>query len=510
MLKLLFFKHKFFCWFSLMAFAVMHPINHFIFSIETSITQSPKDSGLEILEAKIRKELLMINFPSRSWILKTKADTPDAVLDVAIVGGGMGGMAAALALKIEGITNIKIFDENTLGQEGPWNRYARMNMLRSSKTCLGPALGIPSLTFWSWYEAQYGEDNWKRLKTVPTNMWGQYLCWFRRVLELPVENGMTLLKLTPFEGYLELAFNHEGQEIIIFARKVVLATGREGSGGYEIPKFMDGVSKTLYAHTGENIDPQSFANKRIAIVGAGASSFDAAATALENGAESVEIIVRRDAIPQVNKFNQFYYPGIAHGFYSLPDELHCEYFAEAFECGAPPPKDALDRVKGYSNLRILYNTEIHQIGEDGRQAMLRTSQKDFGVDLIILATGYAVDLSRRHELDGIQDFILTWENRLPEEFIKRMPKLGRFPYLGPHFEFLELENGTANFLKDIYCFNYGAFLSHGLLSGDIALIGMGARRLAEGITKDFFISDSQQYLDKYKNPKSPIPNPLSK
>ena len=55
------------------------------------------------------------------------------------------------------------------------------------------------------------------------------------------------------------------------------------------------------------------------------------------------------------------------------------------------------------------------------------------------------------------------------------------------------------YLKNLYCYNYGATLSHGLLSSDIPAISIGATRLAQGIAADFFIQDSDWYLEYLKN-----------
>ena len=77
-------------------------------------------------------------------------------------------------------------------------------------------------------------------------------------------------------------------------------------------------------------------------------------------------------------------------------------------------------------------------------------------------------------------------------------KLGRFPYLGPRFEFLEKVPGLAPYLKNIHCFNYAAALSHGLISEDIAGISVGAQRLAEGIAADLFVEDADRHLAHLK------------
>lgn len=71
---------------------------------------------------------------------------------------------AAFALLSGGISNIRIFDRNPAGKEGPWMNYARMETLRSPKTLPGPSYGFASLTFRAWYEAQFGTEAWEILE----------------------------------------------------------------------------------------------------------------------------------------------------------------------------------------------------------------------------------------------------------------------------------------------------------------------------------------------------------
>ncbi len=470
------------------------------------------NQDLKALEFQVQNDLLKINIPLSPWVINPSEPSEMAntdFLDVAIIGGGMAGMAASFALMKEGISNNKIFDENPQNLEGPWIKYARMNSLRSDKRFLGPSLGIPSLTFASWYEALYGKESWEKLIYCPTKLWQDYLGWFRRVLKLPIENKMTLVKLNPSANLLELTFHQEGHPVTVYARKVILATGREGSGGFDTPLYLKKIPKRFYAHTGEVIDPQFFYHKRIAIIGAGSSAFDAAGVALENGAESVEMLVRRSAISQINKFSRFSYPGLENGFYLLSDEMRCLFFAAALKEGAvDPSKAAVERIKDFENFHIHYNTHIEHMVDNENTLLLHTNKKTLEVDFIIMATGYDIDLTKRAELDGIRDAILLWENHVPKELLQEFPKFRYFPYLGNHFEFLEATPGTAPFLKNIHCFNYGASLSHGLLSGDIPGLSVGATRLAKGIAADFFLSESLLYLEKIKEWQTPDFNSL--
>ena len=102
---------------------------------------------LPSLGAKLKRDLALLEIPKQNWVNPIFTENKKKVIDVVIVGAGMCGLAAAFALQKVGITNFKILDSNTAGQEGPWITYARMETLRSPKHLSGPALGVPSLTF---------------------------------------------------------------------------------------------------------------------------------------------------------------------------------------------------------------------------------------------------------------------------------------------------------------------------------------------------------------------------
>ena len=87
--------------------------------------------GLPELNRELLKELELLEYPPAPWLESSKDD----ILDVAIIGGGMAGLAAAFALMREGISNIRVFDSSSPGLEGPWKTCARMRTLRSEMRC---------------------------------------------------------------------------------------------------------------------------------------------------------------------------------------------------------------------------------------------------------------------------------------------------------------------------------------------------------------------------------------
>ena len=133
----------------------------------------PVEDNLNKLEARLREDLAWLELPAKRWVIEhTHNGLP--VLEVAIIGGGMAGLAAAGALQNLGIQPT-IFDKSPEGFEGPWVTTARMETLRSPKQLTGPALGIPSLTFRAWYECQFGLEAWDALDKIPRTQWMDYL-----------------------------------------------------------------------------------------------------------------------------------------------------------------------------------------------------------------------------------------------------------------------------------------------------------------------------------------------
>ena len=145
-------------------------------------------AGLKVLGAEFERQMALLNLPPKAWMPESKGPGGEAVLDVAIVGGGLCGLVAALAIRLEGITSIRLFDRASEGREGPWVTYARMETLRTVKEAAGPAMGIPALTFRAWFEAQWGQASWDAMQLAPRTVWMDYLIWYRKVTGADVVN----------------------------------------------------------------------------------------------------------------------------------------------------------------------------------------------------------------------------------------------------------------------------------------------------------------------------------
>jgi cation diffusion facilitator CzcD-associated flavoprotein CzcO len=242
--------------------------------------------GLEALEQRLAEDLSFLELPPKEWVPATEYDGVQ-VFDTVVIGAGMCGLVATASLKMLGIHNVVCLDRSPQGQEGPWVTFARMETLRSPKQLPGPALGLPALTFRAWYVSQFGAQAWDALGKIPKSQWMDYLIWYRRVLQLPVRNLVTVTGMIPVTQELialDVLDTQSGRQERLYARHVVLATGRDGLGGGYVPEFVERIRPKFWAHSADEIDFSALKGKRVAVVGAGASAMDNAATALEAGA----------------------------------------------------------------------------------------------------------------------------------------------------------------------------------------------------------------------------------
>jgi cation diffusion facilitator CzcD-associated flavoprotein CzcO len=446
------------------------------------------------LSDRVRRELTYLSYPSREWTLPRYRDGV-RVLDVLIVGGGQGGLATAFGLKLERITNVRVVDRNPRGLEGPWRRFARMTQLRTPKEVWGIDLGIPSLTVRAWYEARFGRRAWERIDRIAPEAWQEYLDWYRDVLDQPVENEVEVTSIEPASDFLLAHLRRRGRIEHVHARKIVLATGIEGNGGWRAPAALVAqLPAERYAHAADDIDFGRLAGKRVGVLGVGPSALDNAAEALEAGAARVDLCFRRAAIPRVNPLIWMNFAGMLGHFGELTDLERWRFMRHIVEgLPAPPPQDAFWRCRGFENFVWHANCGWHSIREEGDVAVVETEAGTFTFDFIIFATGFAMDLSARAELAPVVHQIALWRDRFTPPPGEESDLLARHPYLGAAFEFMEREPGAAPFLGRLHNFTLGAMPSLGLTGAAIPGMRYGVRRLVNGLARDLFREDAAAY-----------------
>jgi cation diffusion facilitator CzcD-associated flavoprotein CzcO len=465
----------------------------------------PAATNLAELEADVVRDLALIAHPRMDW-LEAKTSGGQPVLDVLIVGGGQCGVVTAFALLREKVRNILVVDRAARGHEGPWLTYARMPKLRSWKDQSGPDLGIPSLTYQAWHEAQFGTASWDAMTLIPKELWNDYLLWFRRVTRVPVRNGVEAGRITPARTDDGLPCLHvETSEGPLLARKVVLATGQEDAGRWWMPDFIAALPPSLRAHSAEDIDFRALRGKVVAVLGAGASAFDNAATALEHGAAEVHLFCRRAEPQLVQPYRWLTFAGFLEALHAVPDAWRWRFMADVLGMREAFPQDTWDRAARFGNFRMHVGRPWQGAQEthDGRVA-IRTSQGPFIADYLICGTGIRMDFGSVPTLSAFAGNIARWSDRYtppPEEADER---LGEFPYLAADYAFMERVPGGAPWIADIHLFGIASTLSFGPAGASINAMVYAVPRLARGLVRGLFEADLPRLWQSYQAYDEPI------
>src|SRR5262249_17389997 len=147
------------------------------------------------------------------------------------------------------------------------------------------------------------------------------------------------------------------------ARRVVLATGRDGLGGCFVPPVAETLPRRFWAHSADTIDFAALRGRRVAVVGAGASAMDNAAVALEAGGGRLAMFIRRPDLPRVNKFPGIGSQGVVHGFAGLPDEWKWRFLDYVLDAQTPPPRPSTQRVSRHADAHFHLASPITAIAE---------------------------------------------------------------------------------------------------------------------------------------------------
>ena len=453
--------------------------------------------SLAELEAAARRDLEILDYPVKPWLKPVKREDGAHVYDVIVIGGGHSGICAAFALRREKILNSILLDENVVGEEGPWQTYARMPDLRTRKSVTGAELGFSTLTYRAYYEARYGADGYEKLARITCDEWTSYLLWLRKMAELDVQNGTKVERIERDSNIFRLRVARQGKPELMYARRIVLASGPLSTGGTNIPDtIVNGLPEHTYGHVYNDVDFGRLKGKSVAVIGAGASAFDNAGTALERGAREVHLLVRRPHIPRLSIIRWTDWSAFLNTFADLNDDQRWKLSAEVQRNPAPPPIRALNRVDKRSDFHIHFSSPITTARMEGEKVVIGTPSGEYKVDYVLCATGFTFRLDKAPLFTGIAEHIALWRDRYTPT-TSGSDKFPYSPYLGRHYEFTEKIPGQAPWLKYIFNFTQSATLSMGP-TGRVSGLKYGARRLLMGVCNSLMSEDFDAHLASVK------------
>lgn len=445
------------------------------------------EARLAALADRVAWELQTLAYPARDWV----RPRGDGVRDVVVVGGGQCGLALSFALRRARVTNTEVVEAGT--PAGIWLRFARMHTLRTPKHVTGPELGMPSLSVRAWFEARYGEAAWAALTKIPRGVWQAYLDWLQGMLALPVEAGWRVDAVAPEADDLlaVTAERDDGARTRLLAQHVVLATGVDGAGAWQVPPMVaQALPAVRYAHTAEAIDFARLAGKRVAVLGAGASAFDNAAMALEHGAARVDLLARRPQLPAVNPYRWMEFAGFLNHFADLPDALKWRFMRTIFGMNQPPPQETFSRCALHAGFHLKCGAPVRALRMDGEAVVVETPRGTVTADFLIVGTGLVVEPALRPELAAAAPHIARWRDRFTPATGEADAALGAFPYLTGDFAFTERVAGSAPWLARLRSSSFAAMASTAS-SGGISTLRPTVDRIARGITRDLFLDQAE-------------------
>ncbi|MET7280810.1 SidA/IucD/PvdA family monooxygenase [Kribbella sp. NPDC005582] len=427
-----------------------------------------------------------------NWVRRTSADH-----DVVVVGAGQAGLGIGFALRRAGMGRSAVVDAAAPGETGSWTTTARMHTLRTPKIWPQPEYGHPELSFRAWYERLHGEAAYDTVENIPRTVWAQYVAWFGCTVDVPVRHHTRLVGVSPASDHLVLRLAVSGSdghvaERVETTRKLVLATGVEGTGGPALPPYFRALPAYLAAHTGDRIDFTRLAGRTVAVLGAGSSALDAAAMALDAGAHEVHVFTRRsELLVQGPSRNIGRNVGAKENFHRRNDADRWRAQVLAARTGRSCTLESVTRAVAFPGFRVHLSAPWRHARADGGAVRVDAADGSHVFDFVIAGTGYQYDPRTRPELAEIAPHIALWRDRYEPPADLTHESLGSFPYLGSGYELVEKEPGTAGFVGRVHVFTAAAGLSFGIPAGDAQSLATGIPRLVDALSRDLFFEDQE-------------------
>jgi pyridine nucleotide-disulfide oxidoreductase len=342
--------------------------------------------------------------------------------EVAIVGSGPHGLAAAAYLRSAGV------EAHVLG---PPMKFWQDNMpkgmfLRSSWDASHISDPYGALTL-----DKFGTASGIEIpRPIPLEAFVLYGRWFQRQI-VPDLDTRRVARIEPSPAGFRLLFE-EGESFE--AQRVIVAAGIKPF-AYRPPEF-EGLPGSLVSHSCDHNDLRRFAGLNMVVIGAGQSALESAALLAEGGAE-VELILRQPRVrwnverlhKRVSLLRRLLYPPTDVGppglnqivarpalFRLLPQGLQQRI---AYRCIRPAASEWVRPRVGA--VRITASRRVVSAAPAGdRLGLSLDDGTRRSIDHVLLATGYRVDISS-------YDF-------LAPELVRSINRVNGYPVLDICFE----------------------------------------------------------------------------
>ena len=319
--------------------------------------------------------------------------------EIAIVGAGPYGLAAAAHLRAAGAADVRVFGRpmSFWREHMPAGMFLRSPFVASSISSPDEALSI----------AAFHDETVARPDVpVPLTRFVEYGTWFQQRIA-PDVDPRAVRTIERDDGGFRLAVE-DGD--VVTAARVVVAAGIEPFA--HRPSVFAGTPAELVSHTSEHRDLSRFDGRRVLVVGGGQSALETAALVHEAGAEA-ELLVRAPGIHWLGQHGWLRELGPVSTALYAPQEvgppLLCQLVAAPAWFGRVPRR-VQDRMHtrsirpagaGWLRPRVegvvpitTGATVTRATARDGRIEVEVDDGRRRVVDHVLLGTGFRVDITR--------------------------------------------------------------------------------------------------------------------
>ena len=280
-----------------------------------------------------------------------------------------------------------------------------------------------------------------------------------------------------------------------------------------IPEPLRHLPSGSIATVADDIDFEDLRGKRVAVIGAGASAFDNAATALEAGAAEVHLLCRRAQIQVIQPYRWLTFRGFLRHLSDLDDAWRWRFMRAILEMREGFPQPTYDRCARHANFTLHEGAAVEAARQTDGCIELQTLRGAITADFIICGTGIDMNFAERAELRGFAGNIATWADRYRPPESEQNARLGRFPYLGDDYAFTERVLGETPWISDIHLFAIASTMSFGPSGSSINAMTTAVPKLVHGLTRGLFRVDVAHHwasLIAYDVPQAVVTRPVQK